>query len=531
MMMAVSRVKNQTLYRCVGLAIALMVAMPSHARADCAVPPGVAGELVWSSAASAPSYCNGTDWVTFPKEQNPLSWASASLSTTLNNPAPATGDIFGVAVSASDEFIVIGAHQDDPGGVTNAGSAYVLNASTGALVSTLNSPTPAAEDWFGNAVSISGGKVAVAAYKADPGGISVAGSAFVYDAQTGALLQTFHNPEPAVDDGYGNSLSLFSGLLAVGTPYDHAGAYFGDGTVYVFDVESGAQITKISNPTPDNADYFGVFVSGSGDRLAIGAHQDDPGGVTNAGSVYIYNPRTGALLQTISNPDPVANDLFGISVSLHKNILVVGAPYKSAGGISGAGVAYVFNAQTGALLAQLNNPNPATNDNFGYSVSVHGAHVLVGAYQDTSGAVPGAGAAYIFDAYTGNLLATLENPAPTNGDGFGISVSMTRTKAVIGAYQDSPGGLTGAGIAYVFQSGAPVGPCASPAGQAGDLLYSSSLNVLQYCDGTAWYAAGPYGDGGAGCADPVGGAGSLVYNSTYNVLQYCEGDRWVAIGP
>lgn len=528
--MAFGHLKNQTFYRWAALTVFLMVAMPSHAHADCAGPIGVAGDVIWSSPANVPAYCNGTNWIAFPKTENPLSWGNPSLSTTLNNPAAATGDIFGVVVAASDELIAVAAHQDDPGGVANAGSVYVLNADTGALVSTLNSPTPAAEDWFGNSVSISGGKVAVAAYKADPGGVSGAGSAFVYDARTGALVHTFNNPEPAADDGYGNSLSMFSGLLAVGTPYDHAGAYFGDGTVYVFDVESGAQITKISNPTPDNAEYFGVFVSGSGNKLAIGAHQDDPGGVANAGSVYIYNPRTGALLRTISNPDPAPNDLFGISVSLHKNILAVGAPYKSPGGVSAAGVAYVFNAETGALLAQLNNPNPSANDNFGYSVSVYGHQVLVGAYQDTSGGVPGAGAAYIFDAHTGALLSTLENPAPTNGDGFGISVSMIHAKAVIGAYQDSPGGLTGAGIAYVFESGAPVGPCTSPAGQAGDLLYSSSLNLLQYCDGTAWYAAGPYGDGGAGCSDPVGIAGDIVYNSSHNVLQYCEGDSWVGIG-
>ncbi len=64
----------------------------------------------------------------------------------------------------------------------------------------------------------------------------------------------------------------------------------------------------------------------------------------------------------------------------------------------------------------------------------------------------------------------------------------------------------------------------------GDITYNATHNVLQYCDGMGWYAAGPIGNGGGGCSAPSGAAGDLVFNTTHGVLQYCEGDAWMKIG-
>jgi hypothetical protein len=32
------------------------------------------------------------------------------------------------------------------------------------------------------------------------------------------------------------------------------------------------------------------------------------------------------------------------------------------------------------------------------------------------------------------------------------------------------------------------------------------------------------------CANPYGLEGSVLYNTTHNVLQFCDGARWIAIG-
>src|SRR5262245_56702629 len=77
-----------------------------------------------------------------------------------------------------------------------------LVPTVGALLHTFHNPTPAAGDFFGTAVAVSGGRVLVGAPNNDTGALN-AGSAYLYDAVTGQLLHTFHNPTPAAYDDFG----------------------------------------------------------------------------------------------------------------------------------------------------------------------------------------------------------------------------------------------------------------------------------------------------------------------------------------
>lgn len=115
------------------------------------------------------------------------------------------------------------------------------------------------------------------------------------------------------------------------------------------------------------------------------------------------------LLHTIPNPTPTLGDSYGWSVATDGNLIVVGA-FGDDAGATDAGTAYVFNATTGALAATLSNPAPTASDWFGFSVAISGDMAVVGAYQDDAGAF-NAGIAYVFNATTGALLTTLSNPA------------------------------------------------------------------------------------------------------------------------
>jgi hypothetical protein len=88
-------------------------------------------------------------------------------------------------------------------------------------------------------------------------------------------------------------------------------------------------------------------------------------------------------------------------VAVSGSTAVVGAFGESTWSSSGA--AYVFNATTGAVIAYLYNPTPAAGDQFGYSVAVSGNTAVVGAIgDDTQNA--NQGAAYVLTA----------NDAPTD---------------------------------------------------------------------------------------------------------------------
>ena len=68
------------------------------------------------------------------------------------------------------------------GGFSNAGAAYVYQLEANGSATYLNkvtAPDGAASDYFGRSVSQSGNILAVGAYAADPGGLSNAGAAYI----------------------------------------------------------------------------------------------------------------------------------------------------------------------------------------------------------------------------------------------------------------------------------------------------------------------------------------------------------------
>ncbi|MCB9964436.1 MAG: FG-GAP repeat protein [Rhodospirillales bacterium] len=443
----------------------------NQAEAACSSPAGTAGKMIFNADHHMAQYCDGTDWVAMGRaiSGGGADWGTATQSPTIPNPVPAAIDGFGYSVAVSGTTAVIGVPFDDPGGVNDVGSAYVFDTTTGNLIATLNNPDPTASDQFGKSVAVSGTTAVIGAYWDSPGGVFGAGSAYVFDAITGNLVATLNNPDPTL------------------------------------------------------ADYFGWIVAVSGTTAVVGAFLDDPGGVNDAGSAYVFDTTTGNLITTLNNPAPAAGDYFGISVAVSGTTAVIGANQDDPGGVNGAGSAYVFDTTTGNLITTLNNPAPAADDHFGMSVAVSGTTAVVGAPADDPGGVSGAGSAYVFDTTTGNLLATLNNPDPTASDIFGNSVVVDGTTAVVGAFYDDPGGVNGAGSAYVFTAGVL-------GFTPGKIEYNADDHLMQFQSDYGVHAMGPPGDGGVGCSNPAGVEGEMIYNADHSVMQYCEGDVWVGIG-
>ena len=201
------------------------------------------------------------------------------------------------------------------------------------------------------------------------------------------------------------------------------------GEAYLFDAVSGNLLHTFLNPTPARNDHFGWSVAFSGDKVLVGA-PDDGAGAENSGTAYLFNAVSGNLLHTFPNPMPARGDHFGISVAISGDKVLVGARDDDAGAKDG-GAAYLFDAATGDLLHTFLNPTPDRDDYFGWSVVISGDTVLVGAWLDDAGAED-SGAAYLFDAATGNLLHTFLNPTPARHNGFGLSVAISGDKVLVG---------------------------------------------------------------------------------------------------
>ncbi|WP_158497186.1 WD40 repeat domain-containing protein [Micavibrio aeruginosavorus] len=455
------------------------------------------------------------------------SWRTPVVAASFENPEPEAQDRFGHVTAVSGDIITIGARYDNPGGVADSGSIYVYNLKDSTQLHHITSPNPATGGAFGFALDSEERYLVVGAPLEAVGALNGAGRAYLYDMQQGRLLRSFQSPTPTAGAYFGEDVAISGNLMVVGEMhYDASGAVTDSGAAYVYNVETGALVATLLNPAPATSDRFGVRTDISGNVVIVGAYLDNPGGVTDSGTAYLFNATTGALLHTLSNPSPGTNDQFGLGVTIDGDYAVVGSMFNDYGGMIDAGSAHVFDVNSGAFLHALTSPNPAADDQFGNGLKLLGNVVAVGSRGDDSSGVTDSGAAYVFRVDTGALLGTMYSPTPTTGDLFGAQPFVSSRYVVLGAHYGAAGGVNEAGQLYVFTA-----QCANPAGGIGDIVYNNTDHVLQYCDGAAWRAAGPVGNGGAGCSAPAGTAGHLVYNSTHNVLQYCEGDRWVALSP
>lgn len=358
---------------------------------------------------------------------------------TLHNPAVSNGNQFGYSVAISGNMIVVGAPGNDTVAV-DAGCAYVFNATTFALVATLNNPAPTLSDLFGNSVAVSGNTAIVGAYKDDTGAVDV-GSAYVFNASTGALLRTLNKISPVNGDQFAFSVAISGDIAVVGAPL---AANVDTGSAYIYNITAGTLVATLNGQS--TVDNFGISVAVNGNSVAVGAWQSDTG-ATDAGSAYLYNASNGALLRTINNPAPAASDRFGASVAIWSNVVWVGAHLDDGATLDG-GSDYAFNATNGSLFTSYTNPTLATYDYFGCAVAATSSRILVGTGGDDAGA-SNSGSAYLFDAASGNLVATTYNPVPGKNDNFGAYVGMSDSTVIVSAYL---AGNFDYGAAYLYSS-------------------------------------------------------------------------------
>jgi hypothetical protein len=178
-----------------------------------------------------------------------------------------------------------------------------------------------------------------------------------------------------------------------------------------------------------------------GQRVDVGAPGETEGTTSTAGHAYVFDATDGSLITTLTSPNAEFRGVFGFSVSISGTTVAVGAPSENGNAVFHEGHAYVFDT-SGSLVASLKSPYAQSHGIFGYSVSVSCATVVVGAPGETANGQTEAGHAYSFDATTGFLTTTLTSPNALVNGGFGYSVAVSGTTVVVGAIFETGGGFT-----------------------------------------------------------------------------------------
>ena len=251
----------------------------------------------------------------------------------------------------------------------------------------------------------------------------------------------------------------FGGAVSISGDTAIVGA---DGAAYIFtrSNEVWSEQAKLSASDIEERDRFGESVFISGDTAIVGASGDDDFG-SSSGAAYIFTRSGGGVWSEqakLTASDAAAGDLFGFSVSISSNTAIVGARADDDTGAS-SGSAYVFtrSGTTWSEQAKLTASDGAEGDEFGFSVSVSGDTVIVGAFGDDDGFGSDFGAAYIFTQSGGGVWSEQAKLTASDSDvedNFGFSVSISGNTAIVGSESDDDDAGINSGAAYIFtQSG------------------------------------------------------------------------------
>jgi hypothetical protein len=215
--------------------------------------------------------------------------------------------------------------------------------------------------------------------------------------------------------------------------------------------EGAAEQAKLVASDPDPDDRFGTSVTLARDIALVGAPLDDEQG-TDAGAVYVFTRANQQWTQEakLMASDAGPGDRFGRSIAFNRDLAVVGAPLKN----DGAGGVYVFERSNTVWTekARLVASDGQAGHEFGIAVAVDGDILLVGAtFHNHAG--DDTGMAYVFtreaDTFVGqDRLAADDATAESE---FGRSIAIEGGLAVIGA-PGSGENRTMAGSAYLFES-------------------------------------------------------------------------------
>ena len=293
------------------------------------------------------------------------------------------------------------------------------------------------------------------------------GAAYVFRRGPGGpadwqLEAVLMSPKPDPDEAFGGRLAVSGDVVVVGA-HNADAPEFHSGAAYIYRYDPGSrQWGYEATLTPsdgDLGDLFGWSVAIDGDVILIGARDDEHDGISQAGSVYVfrYDPdRSGWIEEAkLTDPDAEELDLLGFSVSISGDVALVGAPgNEDAGGGTGAAFIFRHNAQKPGqwlLETQLTAFDALWQAWFGFDVSLRDNVAVIGAPQDDSQN----GAAYVL-RYDGKSwvhetkLIASKPVGPFPFFGASVSINAKPNSLVIGAPLDFALGSQ-AGAAHVFR--------------------------------------------------------------------------------
>ncbi len=348
---------------------------------------------------------------------------------------------FGSTLALSGDRALIGAPYVQTAGALRTGKAYVFvrNGITWSQETTFMDSHPQNRGTFGTSVALDGTTALIGARGSE---LDV-GSAFVFTRQGAIWTQQARLvasvPEDAI--GFGRLVALHGSTALVAA----------NGT-YVF-TRNGTAWSQQARLALSGSGEESRFVSAIAldEDTAMLARQVTQVNADEVGIVHIYS-RTGGVWTEqaqLSDGRAPAGNLFGNSVAISVDTALVGVPLEDTAAGVDAGSVYVFTRSSThwSRQARLTASDAAAGQGFGHAVALDGETAVVGRYAEYHGS-----GAYVFTR-TGGVWseeARLSRDAAITSSDFGYSVSVSGSTVLVGARAEYTGAAFVSAGAYIF---------------------------------------------------------------------------------
>jgi trimeric autotransporter adhesin len=246
--------------------------------------------------------------------------------------------------------------------VDDRGAQYPLRIDPFLEQSTLSDNPGASGENFGEAVAVSGRTLIVGTIHhivpSNLGAQVEPGAAYVFTEPASGWAHArqvaiFKPPRYQSEEAFGQSVAISGNTIVVGDPFREVGRHVDQGAAYVFvkpavgwrSARPTAQMTAAGG---GESEVFGESVAISGNTVLVGAPGRKVGEHVFQGAVDVFalsrSPRAGApkQLAQLTAHDGQANDALGVSVAIWRSTVVAGADMHRVGETAEQGVAYIF---------------------------------------------------------------------------------------------------------------------------------------------------------------------------------------------
>ena len=252
---------------------------------------------------------------------------------------------------------------------------------------------------FGSAVDISLNRAVVGAHLEGKNQSVL----YIFDKENNFWKQTAELPleNSSFFDQSSISAAIDNSVAVVGLPWNDTDGNVAQGIVYVFEEKnSWQQVAKLIPDDGQAEDLFGSSVAVSGNTIIIGAQHSQTNEGTSKGAAYIFTKQGDSWQQTAKLQASATKtfDSFGNAVAIDNNVAIVAAKNSDIGGEAARGSVYVYEREgdNWSLTQALIDPNGKSGDKFGNSVALDGETIVIGAESYNYGNQVSQGAVYVF---------------------------------------------------------------------------------------------------------------------------------------